>query len=59
MTDIFPLPPASSEYERLGREIDAMRPHVTEGSTTLFDFNKLVVTRRQLWMRRNGLGPRL
>ena len=54
---IYTLPSSAAIYERLGRAIEDMRPHLTEGSTTLCDFNRLVVQRRQLWMRMNGLGP--
>ena len=54
---LYPLPSSAAIYERLGRDIEEMRPRLTEGSTALYDFNRLVVQRRQLWMRMNGLGP--
>ena len=59
MSDDFGLrlvPSPMREYERLNTEIEALRPHVTEGSTSLFDLNRMVVRRRQIWMRMNGLG---
>lgn len=55
---LFAVPSSAGEYERLGREIDDMRPSITADSTGLYAFNRLLIERRRLWMRINGLGPR-
>ena len=55
---LYALPSSAGEYERLNREIEELKPRVTLGSTLLFDYNRKLVQRSQLWMRQNGLGPR-
>lgn len=55
VNDVFVLPAA--RYVWLGHEIEALEPRVTAGSTLREDLNALLVERRQLWMRMNGLGP--
>lgn len=55
---LYPMPSSSGEYERLNREIEELRPRVTLGSTLLYDYNRKLAPPHQLWMRRNGLGPR-
>lgn len=53
---LYSLPSSAAIYEQLGREIDDLAPRVTQGSTLQTDLNELRVARRQLWMRRAGLG---
>ena len=57
MSEIHALPSSAALYEQLGRDIDELAPRVTSGSTMQEDLNELRVARRQLWMRRAGLGP--
>lgn len=57
MTEWQGQPDSAADYERLDAAIEALQPRAILGSTTLFDYNKLLVQRRQLWMRQNGLGP--
>ena len=54
---IYSLPSSAVLYEALGRAIEDLAPRVTAGSTAQEDLNALRVARRQLWMKRNGLGP--